>query len=116
MNLTYDFQIVGGGFDGAPALAWRDDGKHPPPPAIFVGLCGKGVHCGTSKCRRGETHVSYWLPDEAERPHGTQEYRKQTEHVVRDGDGGLEGRAVYAIGGLLDPRNFGARAHEPVPA
>lgn len=115
MVITYDFVIVGGGFDGAPALAWRDDGKHPPPAKIFVGVCGEGMGCGTSKCRRGAAHISYWLPDEDGRPRRAQCYSKQEEFIEGGGDE-LSGRAVYAIGGLLEPRNFGARAHEPVPA
>lgn len=112
MMLPYDFVVVGGGFDGAPALVWVDDGKHPPPPVIFVGVCAKGMHCGTSKCRRNGAHVSYWLPEEDGIPSHVERYRKQEEFVERDEaeEDGLRGQAVYAIGGLLDPRNFGAKA------
>lgn len=118
--ITYDLQIVGGGFDGAPQLAWQDDGKHPPPGVILVGVCGKGVHCGTTKCRRSAAHISYWTVDEDSIPTGVQRYSKQSEYVGQfdtgDPDGGLRGRVVYAIGGLLDPRNFGAKARVPLPS
>lgn len=116
--ITYDFQIVGGGFDGAPQLAWQDDGRHPPPSVILVGVCGKGVHCGTTKCRRSAAHISYWTVDEDSIPANAQRYSKQSEHVGRvDGDeDGLRGCVVYAVGGLLDPRNFGAKARVPIPS
>jgi hypothetical protein len=111
--ITYHFDIVGGGFDGAPHMAWQDDGKHPPPPVIFVGVCPEGTHCGTSKCRRGAPHVSYWTPGEEGMPAGVERYRKQEEFVIRSEDDELRGRAVYTIGGLMDPRNFGAKARVP---
>lgn len=112
MDIAYDFDIVGGEFDGAPALAWLDDGKHPPPELIFVGVCAKGQHCGTSKCKRSVVHISYWLATEADRPTAARSYSKQDEHVVRV-EGVLKGRAIYAVGGLLDPRNFGQAARVP---
>jgi hypothetical protein len=115
--ITYDFQIVGGGYDGAPQLAWQDDGKHPPPDAILVGVCAKGEHCGTSLCRRSGTHISYWTLDEAGIPAGAQRYAKQAEYVGHDqSDVELRGRVVYVVGGLLDPRNFGAKARVPIPS
>jgi hypothetical protein len=110
VNLVYEFDIVGGGFDGAPGLAWLDDGKHPCPDSIFVGRCPVGQHCGSSKCSTSKAHVSFWTPDEQGRPLGAVSYAKQSEFVVREDDGELAGRAVYALGGLLDPRNFGAAA------
>lgn len=114
MRIEYDFDIVGGEFDGAPALAWIDDGKHPPPELIFVGVCDVGTHCGSRKCSRQVAHVSYWTPDEA-RPTGAQPYPKQSEFVRTEVQSGeMSGRAVYAIGGLTDPKNFGERAREPV--
>lgn len=113
VHLVYDFDIVGGAYDGAPALAWIDDGKHPCPPAIYVGVCGVGMDCGTSKCKPGASHISYWLPDEAGRPTTAKPYRKQEEFVERDDAGELHGRAVYAVGGLLDPSNFGEKARVP---
>lgn len=113
--ITYDLQIVGGGFDGAPELKWRDDGKHPPPASILVGVCSKGMDCGTVACRRTGSHVSYWLLDEAGCPAGAQSYSKQEEFVARD-EGELAGRVVYAVGGLLDPSNFGEAAREPLQA
>lgn len=112
--VEYDFDVVGGPYDGAPALAWRDDGKHPPPDVIFVGVCERG-ECGSSKCRgKRKAHVSYWTPDEDTMPRDAVRYRKQNEFVKRDDEGELHGHAVYAIGGLMDPRNFGEMAREPV--
>lgn len=115
MQVRYHFEIVGGRFDGAGKMAWIDDGKTPPPDRIVVGVCDVGMRCGTSKCRPTSAHVSYWLPDEEGRPAvGADPYTKQHEYV--DGeplDGELQGRAVYAVGGLLDPRNFGEAARAP---
>lgn len=119
MDLPYDFAIVGGPFDGAPGMQWLDDGKHPPPDLIFVSVCGKGRDCGSSSCRPSAKHIAYWTPDE-ERPRDAISYRKQSEHVERCEAEAcivpLHGKAVYAIGGLLDPRNFGTVAREPVTA
>lgn len=118
MRIEYDFDIVGGEFDGAPMLrAWIDDGKHPVPDLIFVGVCGRGRDCGSSKCSTRVAHVSYWTPEEADRPVKAQPYPKQTEYVRTDAESGeMAGRAVYAIGGLSDPRNFGEAAREPAGA
>lgn len=111
--IDFDFDIVGGAFDGAPGMFWVDDGQHPPPDLIFVGVCAKGSHCGTAACRRHAKHVSYWLPEEDTRPPRAQPYEKQSEHVERsENEGELTGRAVYVVGGLLDPANFGEAARE----
>lgn len=115
MHLTYDFDIVGGPFDGAPGMMWADDGKHPPPGVIYVGVCGKGTDCGSSACRLGAVHVSFWTANEDDRPTSCFAYGKESEHVERTGEE-LRGRVVYAVGGLSDPRNFGAKAREPVTA
>lgn len=115
MELIYEFDIVGGPFDGAPGMKWRDDGDHPCPELIYVGVCRKGEHCGGSACRRSARHVTYWTPDET-RPNGCTSYSKQHEHVVRGEDDELSGRAVYAIGGLLNPQAFAGAAREPVTA
>lgn len=116
MELVYDFKIVGGGFDGAPGMRWRDNGRCPPPPVIFVGRCERGEHCGSSACRRAAVHISYWTEDEETRPRRAQRYRKQEEFIERGEGDALSGSAVYAIGGLMDPRNFGEKAREPVVA
>lgn len=117
MEILYSFDVVGGPFDGAPHLAWIGDDEHPPPETIIVGVCGVGAHCGTSKCRRGSPHVSWWEVGDPETP-ATQaaRYKRQDVSLLRGDDGDLSGRAVYAIGGLMDPRNFGAMAREPVRA
>lgn len=112
MQIVYEIKVVGGGYDGAPGLRWLDDGKHPPPAQILVGVCKKGEHCGASVCNTKVTHISFWTTDEDDVPLATQRYEKQEEHVLRD-DETLDGQAVYAIGGLLDPRNFGAAAKVP---
>lgn len=112
-EIEFEMDIVGGGFDGTPGLRWLDDGRHPPPPAILVGACTKGMCCGTEACRPTLAHVSYWTPDEATVPPGAVSYRKQDEFIERDDAGAPKGRAVYAIGGLMDPRNFGASARVP---
>lgn len=115
MDILYRFEVVGGPFDGAPHLAWVGDDEHPPPETIIVGVCGVGVHCGTSKCRRAAPHVSWWEVGDPETPATqTARYRRQEVALLRDYDGELSGRAVYAIGGLMDPRNFGERARVPM--
>lgn len=116
--IVYDFDVVGGSFDGAPALAWQDDGRHPPPDVILVGVCDVGMTCGTSKCRRKAAHISYWLPEEDGVALGAQRYRKQEEFIQTRAseDDELRGRAVYVTGGLMEPANFGARAREPIGA
>lgn len=117
--MDYKIEIIGGRYDGVPGLYWTADGSHPLPERILVGSCGKGVNCGLQGvCRKDRTHVSYWLPEE-DHPATAQAYEKQNEYVARNetstGDA-LTGRAVYAIGGLKDPKNFGAAAKEPVTA
>lgn len=112
--IEFEFDVVGGPFDGAEGLHWRDDGKHPPPERIFLGVCRGTKLCGMRACRQGVEHVAFWTPDEETRPPGAVAYRKQDEYVVRvETTDELHGHAVYAIGGLLDPRNFGALAQVP---
>lgn len=106
MSIYYSLRIVGGPFDGVPGMAWVDDGRHPLPDGLLVGVCPVGVHCGTSLCRPREEHVSYWLPDEEGQPPRLTYYEKQPDEHVRRGDAGeLRGVATYAIGGLLDPQS-----------
>lgn len=109
--IVYVIEIVGGAFDGAPGLSWRGDSEHPAPDVIFVGVCSKGMDCGSASCRRGVAHVSYWTPDE-DRPTGAHTYAKENEYVSHGDDGHVAGRVVYADGGLLDPANFGEAARE----
>lgn len=112
MDILFAIEVVGGQFDGVPGMSWVDDGEHPPPDLIFVGSCpGRGrASCGSYRCRQArKRHVSYWTAEE-ERPAAAQSYAKQDVFVERDGEDELCGRAVYALGGLLDPRNFGAVA------
>lgn len=113
MELLYEFQLVGGSFDGAPGLKWIDDGDHEPPVAIFVGRCVGDRSCGMSACRRGKRHVAFWTEEE-DRPTSCRRYVKQEEFVRRDDAGELRGTVIYAIGGLLNPQNFGERARVPV--
>lgn len=112
MELLYGFQVVGGPYDGAPGLEWIDDGDHAPPAAIFVGRCRGDGTCGMRICRRGKRHVAYWTGEE-DRPTGCRRYEKQEEFVRRLEHDELRGTVVYAIGGLIDPRNFGERARVP---
>lgn len=110
--LLYRFDIVGGPYDGTEGLCWRDDGEHPPPDRILVGTCARGVTCGLKACSPARVHTAYWTADERDRPARTIEYRKQEEFVERgeEGDDALRGRVVYAVGGLLEPGNFGEAA------
>lgn len=113
--LRYGFVIVGGPYDGVEGMKWDDDGEHPTPTVILVGRCEKGDDCGAQSCTKKTAHVSFWLPDEKARPVKLVRYEKQRDEVVRGEKPPheLTGRTTYAIGGLLDPRNFGALAHEP---
>lgn len=113
-ELMFAMEVVGGPYDGAPALRWLDDGKHPPPEWIMVGRCRKSSPCGAQSCPRRE-HVAYWTPKEREAwPARAMRYEKQEEFVDRTDAGELRGRAVYAIGNLLDPRCFGEVARTPL--
>lgn len=109
--ICFRLNIVGGPFDGARGLAWIDDGEHPPPDRIFLGVCGQGRDCGLSVCAPGLRHVAYWTADE-DRPSGCISYRKENEYVERNDEepqDRFHGHAVYVIGGLLLP---GDRAEE----
>lgn len=115
MDIVYAFEVVGGPFDGSPGFEWLDDGKHPPPETIFVGVCRAKMDCGSVSCKRGATHVSYWTAGDESRPPDAMPYPKENEYVVRqERTGGVSGRAVYAVGGLRDPKNFGEAAREPI--
>lgn len=115
MDIVYAFDVVGGPFDGAPGFQWLDDGKHPPPELIYVGVCRPGRDCGSSSCRLSASHVSFWLPEEDARPPTSLPYPKENEYVVTNPKTGeVTGRAIYAIGGLRDPQNFGDAARAPV--
>jgi hypothetical protein len=107
--IDYTFELVGGGFDGAPVPRWCDGGRPLQPPAfVFVAVCRPGQRCGSEACRGTDLlHVSWWEADE-DVPIAAQKYERQEVFVERD----EAGRAIYAIGGLLDPRNFGETARE----
>lgn len=114
MMIDYKFVIVGGRWEGVEGLHWHDDGEHHTPQVILVGTCERGRNCGSSSCGVRVEHVSFWTPDEEERPLRVQRYEKERDEVIRDPDSGaLSGKTTYAIGGLLDPRNRGALAHVP---
>lgn len=116
-EIEYKFSIVGGRWEGVEGLYWIDNGGHPTPSVILVGECAKGVDCGASACRRGKVeHVSFWTPDEDDRPLRVQRYEKERDELHVDDEGELHGKTTYAIGGLLDPRNRGALAHTPAGA
>jgi hypothetical protein len=112
--VVFEFDVVGGPFDGAPHLRWRADGRHPCPPTIIVGTCENGA-CGSEVCRGKEAaHVSYWTVEErAGAPKDALAYSKQDEAIGTGEDGELAGRATYAVGGLLDDRNFRGRVALP---
>lgn len=111
--IEYVVEIIGGPFDGSAVPRWNGDHESPPPKVILVGTCPKGRDCGAAMCSRGlAAHTSYWAPGEKDVPVGAVAYEQQDEFVARI-VGLLTGTAIYAIGGLLDPRNFGERAKEP---
>lgn len=114
--LKWGLRVVGGAWDGAPGMSWIDDGEHELPEAIRVGLCPKGVNCGTSVCRPAGEHVSFWLPDEAGQPLRLTLYEKTEEHVRRDDAGELSGVATYVVGGLppLVARELGQEVGGPL--
>lgn len=110
MDIVYDLNIIGGDFDGTPGLQWRDDGSMELPALIHVGVCATGMDCGSSACKLRVAHVSFWTVDEDEQPTRYVRYTKENVYVERDDEGDVHGRADYAVGGLLDPRNFGEAA------
>lgn len=94
MNERYRLEVVGGPFDGVQGFFWNDDGEHPPPGHIFVGVCD-GQRC-SFECRGQRKHVSFWVEDEP-RPVATMRYDKTD---VGSDDGSIPGllRATYAMG------------------
>jgi hypothetical protein len=107
--IQYRMEIVGGPFDGAPGMSWRDDGAHPPPRVVLVGVCPGDGSCnsGSEHCARTrKKHTYYWLPDEGTAPKRATKYELQDSFIEPERMTGLRavpGRAVYVLGGLLLP-------------
>lgn len=108
--IDYRMQIVGGPFDGLGGLRWRDDGGHPPPARVLLGVCPGDGSCNSfaalNCAEKRKRHPYFWLPEEAARPPRTTLYELQDSFIEPEEMSGLRtvpGRAVYAIGGLLLP-------------
>lgn len=115
--IVYRMEVVGGPFDGCGGMRWHDDGTHPPPEIILMGLCpgdGSCVPRGTERCTRvGKKHPYYWLPEETTQPPKTVEYELSENFIDREEpmkrSDDYPGRAIYTIGGLQLPREQEAR-------
>lgn len=106
--IDYRIEVVGGPFDNAPGMRWRDDGEHEPPELILLGVCpGDGLCKMPADCgRRKKKHTYFWLPSEKERPSRVTAYELSENFVEpHDEDARMvPGRAIYTIGGLQLPR------------
>lgn len=103
-GVPYRLEVVGGPWDGVGGFSWFDDGEHPPPAEIFVGVCPGDGSCASPGCRPGKRHPAFWTDEEAEdTPRSTVKYEKQDEYVKRVEYASrdvFEGVAVYVRGGL----------------
>jgi hypothetical protein len=116
--IDYLMEIVGGPFDGVGGMRWHDDGEHPPPDLILVGVCRGDGSCNSalsSECAaKGQKHPYFWLPGEPTMPPKVVVY-ELSENFIEPDDGAMKrtpwriGRAVYVIGGLLLPSASEAR-------
>lgn len=114
--IAYRIELVGGPFDGAgvtgaePAMNWLDDGEHPLPEMILVGVCpGNGACDSTARERCERTrrkHTYFWLPGEAGRPARVSAYELSDSYrqgEVKAKASEYPGRAIYTISGLQLP-------------
>ena len=119
--VMYDLQLVGGQYDAQKGLQWRDDGVHPVPEVILVGICpGDGMcFADERECMAkagGAQHPAYWLPDEEWMPELTTRYEKERDHVYRDVHGAYAGVATFVIRGLMLPEAMTQSTTAPVYA
>jgi hypothetical protein len=112
--IRYRLEVVGGPYDGTPGLYWHSEDDEPPE-GILMGVCPGDGQCGTEQCVRiGRQHPSFWVTMEDYRPPNAMPYVRQDfyrESGTRD-----RGQAIYAVGGLLDPRSWTAAATVPAGA
>lgn len=108
--IDYRMEIVGGPFDGAQGLRWRDDGEHPPPGRVLLGVCPGNGSCNSFAsidcAEKRRPHTYFWLVDEREHPTRVTLYELQDSFIEPEEMENLRvvpGRAIYAIGGLLLP-------------
>jgi hypothetical protein len=111
--IVYRIEIVGGPFDGVQGMAWHDDGEHPAPELILLGICPGDRSCGSrghTTCAqvRGRKHPYYWQPEELSRPAKVVAYELSDSYVLERGEKTpaheTPGRAIYVIGGLNGPQ------------
>lgn len=114
--IEYRMEIVGGPFDGTAGMRWRDDGDHPPPELILLGVCPGDGSCNSGARRmcaqKRKRHPYFWLPDEGSMPTKVVVYELSESFVEPHADEPMAlypGRAIYVIGGLLLPRDDSAR-------
>lgn len=109
--IEYRMEIVGGPFDGTRGMRWYDDGEHPVPEAILVGVCpGDGLCAAREEsCRRqGKAHVYFWLTSEQKHPVKVRKYELSDSFLDPEEESPRAqhyiGRAIYVIGGLALPQ------------
>jgi hypothetical protein len=117
--IVYQMEVVGGPFDGCGGMRWHDDGEHPVPELILMGVCPGNGSCGSreeDRCARlHKKHPYYWLPQEDAQPTRTCEYELSESFIEpeapiqRRPSKVYAARAIYVIGGLQLPRERQAR-------
>lgn len=115
--IVYRMEVVGGPYDGCGGMRWVDDGEHPVPELILLGVCRGNGQCRAGEsaacARNGKRHPYYWLPEEPERPPRTTPYELSESYLLPEEPQGrvqqYPGRAIYVIGGLHLPREREAR-------
>lgn len=111
--IVYRMEVVGGPFDGAAGMVWRDDGEHAPPELILLGVCPGDGSCNSGEERacasKRKKHTYYWLPSEATRPTRVIPYELSESFIEPEAPQPrvriYPARAIYVIGGLLLPRD-----------
>lgn len=118
--IDYRMEIVGGPYDGTPGMRWRDDGEHPPPEIVLLGICRGDGACNSFAARdcaqQKKKHPYFWLPDEPNRPPRVTVYELQDNFIEPQETASIKivpGRAVYVIGGLLLPSGRGLDVELP---
>lgn len=111
--MVYELKLVGGPYDGAHGLVWREGRGFELPDTILVGVCSCAGDCtGSARLCPGTRHVAYWLPEEEELlPEETATYELFRAWTDRG-----HGTAEYTIPGLQLPRAETLADRVAVPA
>lgn len=118
--IEYRMEIVGGPFDGLRGMKWRDDGDHPLPEIILLGMCPGNGSCGASPAgaceRKGAKHPYFWTATESNRPSKVTPYELSEHFIEPHAEAGIRiapARAIYTIGGLQLPKGDDLNVERP---